>query len=856
MSRREALAQILSDDESIRAFYCFKAMNPHLEIYDACQIIMARPNAEVCYSLENWNAWGRWVIKGRKGIAYFDRFGQRRHVFDDKDTQGELKYQSQYMPIRRLLQGIDELNGSNLSQERGSDYQRIERGVEQYLSDYGYLTDDAERNTFLCEGVAYSLYCSAGKPKEEIKLHGMPYSYEENGDLFNEVILLTTVMRDEVMQAYRKSRLRAWENPEPTEQDGKIAEAQPEHAPTPREESENAAELPPPLQADEEEWTDEEIEEALSEQGEPPREEESEDAAELPPPPQADEEEWTDEEIEEALSEQDEPIQEEGSETESEDIALPPSMLKPSAPKKEKRPQYSPLYERYFSYQEEYPNAIVLYVTYIGDSDWEQESVARTVRRAVKIECTFSFKIDYHVHSYTSTVTKPTCTTDGYTTHRCSCGYSYTDNPTSALGHSYSATTTPATCTSGGYTTNRCTRCGNTYTSNQSNALGHSYDSTTTPPTCTAEGYTTHVCSRCKTTYVDSRIPALGHSYTVETSATCTGEKFVYTCSRCHYSYTDYTDENGTGHSFTTKTTAATCTEAGYTIYTCTKCGYSYRDTVSNALGHNYKATVVSPKCTEGGYTLYTCSRCGDEYRSGATEASGHSYVERTYPATCTEGSYTLHECSRCGESYRDNVSQPLGHNYETSEEPPTCTEGGKTVYLCQVCGHRREDRDGSLPTGHSYTSIVLTPATCTTNGQRQMTCENCGYGYVETIRAKGHNYSITSSTTENGKTTRRYVCQTCGDSYTQELGDQYENVSNYVEYLFEQYAPYMYWVLLATAGLWSIAIGVAIIIATKNEDKAKAKKMLVNYLIGLVVIFVIVVACPYLVRGIAAFVT
>ncbi len=64
------------------------------------------------------------------------------------------------------------------------------------------------------------------------------------------------------------------------------------------------------------------------------------------------------------------------------------------------------------------------------------------------------------------------------------------------------------------------------------------------------------------------------------------------------------------------------------------------------------------------------------------------------------------------------------------------------------------------------------------------------------------------------------------------------------------------YWVLLATAGLWSIAIGVAIIIATKNEDKAKAKKMLVNHLIGLVVIFVIVVACPYLVRGIAAFVT
>lgn len=496
------------------------------------------------------------------------------------------------------------------------------------------------------------------------------------------------------------------------------------------------------------------------------------------------------------------------------------------------------------------------YVTFIGQSSWEQTGPIRDVRRAVKIECTFYFKIDYHVHSYTTTVTKPTCTTEGYTTHRCSCDDSYTDNRTSALGHSYSATTTPPTCTSGGYTTNRCTRCGNTYQSNQSDALGHSYDSTTTPPTCTEEGYTTHVCSRCNTTYVDSRIPALGHSYTVETSATCTGEKFVYTCSRCQYSYTDYTDENGTGHSFTTKTTAATCTEEGYTIYTCTKCGYNYRDTVSRALGHNYRATVVSPKCTEGGYTLYTCSRCGDEYRSGMTEASGHSYVERSYPATCTEGGYTLHECSRCGDSYRDNVSQPLGHNFETSEVPASCTEGGKTVYHCQVCGYEKSESDGSLPTGHDYTNTVVREATCTQEGTRKSVCDTCGYSFETKIPANGHNYMISDVQSSNGNTRRTYTCTVCGDHYTQELGNQYDEVTNYVEYLFEQYRPYMIWVFLATAGVWSIAIGVAIIIAHKNEDKEKAKKMLVNYVVGIIVIFAILVAAPFLVRGIAALVT
>ena len=41
--------------------------------------------------------------------------------------------------------------------------------------------------------------------------------------------------------------------------------------------------------------------------------------------------------------------------------------------------------------------------------------------------------------------------------------------------------------------------------------------------------------------------------------------------------------------------------------------------------------------------------------------------------------------------------------------------------------------------------------------------------------------------------------------------------------------------------------------IAQKNEDKEKARKMLKNYIVGLVVIAVILVACPYLVNGIAA---
>ena len=53
-----------------------------------------------------------------------------------------------------------------------------------------------------------------------------------------------------------------------------------------------------------------------------------------------------------------------------------------------------------------------------------------------------------------------------------------------------------------------------------------------------------------------------------------------------------------------------------------------------------------------------------------------------------------------------------------------------------------------------------------------------------------------------------------------------------------------------------TIAIMSIIGFTLMGVDKAKAKKMLINYGIGLIVIFVILVAAPLLVKGIAALVT
>ena len=74
--------------------------------------------------------------------------------------------------------------------------------------------------------------------------------------------------------------------------------------------------------------------------------------------------------------------------------------------------------------------------------------------------------VEAHEHSYTAVVTPPTCTEKGYTTHTCSCGDSYVDTYTDALGHAWDSgkVTKQPTATETGVRTYTCTRCSATKT--------------------------------------------------------------------------------------------------------------------------------------------------------------------------------------------------------------------------------------------------------------------------------------------------------------------------------------------------------------------------------------------------------
>ena len=209
LSERNAkIAAMLESGEGLKNFYRFIAQNEYINLHDACQIVVERPNATVCNTLEEWNAMGRRVIKGRKSIAYYDHDGYKQFVFDANDTYGDGRYQRPILPLKHLLIGLDELNGTSLYGENGrSDYRKIHNGVYTYLEKQNELTGDEQYDRLLAEGIAYSLYCKTGFPKtQNIRLHGMPYSYRENAAFVKELYIRSDLLAEEIEEAYQSKQ--------------------------------------------------------------------------------------------------------------------------------------------------------------------------------------------------------------------------------------------------------------------------------------------------------------------------------------------------------------------------------------------------------------------------------------------------------------------------------------------------------------------------------------------------------------------------------------------------------------------------------------------------------------------------
>ena len=201
--RNRAIQAMMTDGEQLKTFYRFVANNPHIPLHDACQIVIARPGASVCFSFEEWNVQGRGVTKGRKGIPYYDGDGNKYFVFDVTDTHGENRYRRAAQPVKKILDGLDLLNGTEIADSNRGDYRIMLSGVVTYLGQNDFLTENDEiRNRLIAEGVAYSLYSSTGFPKEcGITLKGYPYGLGDNADLFREVQKAVEVLQQDINDA-------------------------------------------------------------------------------------------------------------------------------------------------------------------------------------------------------------------------------------------------------------------------------------------------------------------------------------------------------------------------------------------------------------------------------------------------------------------------------------------------------------------------------------------------------------------------------------------------------------------------------------------------------------------------------
>ena len=294
---------------------------------------------------------------------------------------------------------------------------------------------------------------------------------------------------------------------------------------------------------------------------------------------------------------------------------------------------------------------------------------------------------DSHVETaqaqITSVRTEPTCVTDGsivYTAKVSFDGREYTDVKTQVLtklGHDYTATVTLPTCTADGYTTHVCTRCGDTYTDTKVAALGHDWSewTVTTAAACTEAGEETRSCARCDVRETRA-IEALGHDL-VEHEAkapTCTeiGWEAYQTCNRCDY--TTYAELPAVGHkpgiAVKENEIGPTCTEIGSydDVVYCTVCNseLSRESKEVAALGHSFGdwSQTKAPSCTGPGEETRSCARC-DVKETRAIDALGHDLVEHEAKApTCTEIGWEAYQtCSRCDYMTYEELAA-LGHEY------------------------------------------------------------------------------------------------------------------------------------------------------------------------------------------------
>lgn len=281
-------------------------------------------------------------------------------------------------------------------------------------------------------------------------------------------------------------------------------------------------------------------------------------------------------------------------------------------------------------------------------------------------------------------------------------------------------------------------------------------------------------------------------------------------------------------------------------------------------------STEKAPDCTHSGSKVLTCILCGEKITE-PIQPLGHNYETAVIKdATCTETGKIRNYCLRCGTAYEE-VVPATEHNYFKVEVDGNDYYCHDWKYECQDCDAFYYESTGTEErTTHDLsnaTSTISQAPTCTASGIRAGTCALCGEEGSMEIPALDHDWVVVDQNFDEASntTTVRYECSRCTSTKSEQVKaetdgggigvsvDLSEILNRVAEYYQESiYGPYQSLLLMLFgifAAIWGIPVGVSYIIARKQDDKEKAKKMLVNFVVGIVVSFCLLVAAPFLVN-------
>ncbi len=425
---------------------------------------------------------------------------------------------------------------------------------------------------------------------------------------------------------------------------------------------------------------------------------------------------------------------------------------------------------------------------YLDENVWQQEFNSDSLLKIVLQEDVAVYArfvpvvVGDHTHSFTDSVTQPTCMDKGYTTHACECGFSYVTSLVDALNHNVVATPEVLpSCTEGGLTGGtKCDRCQQELTpQTYVDPLGHEFGEYVfnNDATTKADGTKTACCSReCGATHtitaLGTKLPNnltlifLNGATQIQKIETTVGGEIVLPEPDeidCVFNgwyldegnwqvpfTTDYINNAELDgeikiyayftlyhtHSYTAgNPVLATCETVGYTVYSC-YCGYSYKSDFVDALGHTEAIiSAKEPTCTTDGNMEGTkCSTCEKILIVPITLPARHTLsVIPSIPATCTtEGKTESQVCTVCSQTVVPAVTiEALGHNLVASVTAPTCVDEGHTVKACG-CGYYEITFENAL--GHEYGEYTLN-----NDGSKSATCTRDNCGYLNTIPFAGN---------------------------------------------------------------------------------------------------------------------